>query len=41
MKKIFGNIHLGENARTALLAIGFLSLVMILSYLFFTSSVNG
>jgi hypothetical protein len=34
MKKMFHALHLGENAQTALLAIGFLSLVMFLSYLY-------
>jgi hypothetical protein len=34
MKKIMHSIHLGENAKTALMALGFLSLVMLLSYLY-------
>jgi hypothetical protein len=34
MKKIFGSIHIGETAKTALLAIGFIGLVMFLSYLY-------
>ena len=34
MKKIIHAIHLGENAKTALLAAGFLGLVMFLSYLY-------
>jgi hypothetical protein len=34
MKKIMHSIHLGENAKTALFAFGFLGLVMLLSYLY-------
>jgi hypothetical protein len=34
MKKMMHSFHLGENAKTALLAIGFLGLVMFLSYLY-------
>jgi hypothetical protein len=34
MKKMMHSIHLGENAKTALLAGGFLALVMLLSYLY-------
>jgi len=34
MKKILQSFHLGENAQTALLAAGFLGLVMFLSYLY-------
>jgi hypothetical protein len=34
MKKTLQSIHLGENAKTALIAFGFLSLVMLLSYLY-------
>ena len=34
MKMMKNSFHLGENAKTALMAIGFLSLVMLLSYLY-------
>jgi len=34
MKKIMNGFHLSENAQTALLAAGFLGLVMFLSYLY-------
>jgi hypothetical protein len=34
MKKLMHSIHLGENVKTALFAFGFLSLVMLLSYLY-------
>ncbi len=34
MKKMLHSFHLGENLQTALLAIGFLGLVMFLSYLY-------
>lgn len=34
MKRIFHSIHLGETAKTALLAVGFIGLVMFLSYLY-------
>ena len=34
MKKTLHSFHLGENAKTALFAFGFLSLVMLLSYLY-------
>jgi hypothetical protein len=34
MKKIFGSVHLGDTAKTVLLALGFISLVMFLSYLY-------
>jgi len=34
MKKMMQSIHLSENAKTALLAAGFLGLVMLLSYLY-------
>jgi hypothetical protein len=33
MKKMI-HIHLGENAKTAFIAFGFLALVMLLSYLY-------
>jgi hypothetical protein len=34
MKKTLHSFHLGENVKTALFAVGFLSLVMLLSYLY-------
>jgi hypothetical protein len=34
MKKVSKSIHLGETAKTFLLAIGFIGLVMFLSYLY-------
>jgi len=34
MKKILTSIHLGDTAKTILLAFGFISLVMFLSYLY-------
>jgi hypothetical protein len=34
MKRIFQSIHLGETAKTVLLAVGFIGLVMFLSYLY-------
>jgi hypothetical protein len=34
MKRILQSIHLGETAKTVLLAVGFISLVMFLSYLY-------
>ena len=34
MEKKTQSFHLGENAKTALFAFGFLSLVMLLSYLY-------
>ncbi len=34
MKKLIHSIHLGENLKTALLALGFIGLVMFLSYLY-------
>jgi len=34
MKKILQSIHLGETAKTILLALGFIGLVMFLSYLY-------
>jgi hypothetical protein len=34
MKKMIDSLHIGENGKTALLAIGFLGLVMFLSYLY-------
>jgi hypothetical protein len=34
MKKTTHSFHLGENVKTALYALGFLSLVMLLSYLY-------
>jgi hypothetical protein len=34
MKKIFQSIHIGDTLKTALLAIGFIGLVMFLSYLY-------
>lgn len=34
MKKMIDSIHIGENGKTALMAIGFLGLVMFLSYLY-------
>jgi len=34
MKKTTNSFHLGENGKTALMAIGFLGLVMLLSYLY-------
>jgi len=34
MKKVFSSIHLGETAKTFLLAVGFIGLVMFLSYLY-------
>lgn len=34
MKKLFSSIHLGETAKTALLALGFIALVMFLSWLY-------
>ena len=34
MKKMMQSFHLGENLQTALLALGFLALVMFLSYLY-------
>ena len=34
MKKMIHAIHLGENAKVALMAAGFLGLVMFLSYLY-------
>jgi hypothetical protein len=34
MKKTTHHFHLGENGKVALIAIGFLSLIMILSYLY-------
>jgi hypothetical protein len=34
MKKIFASIHINETLKTALLAIGFIGLVMFLSYLY-------
>lgn len=34
MKKILGSIHIGETAKTVLLAVGFIALVMFLSYLY-------
>jgi len=34
MKKMVHSLHLGENAKVALLAVSFLSLVMFLSYLY-------
>jgi hypothetical protein len=33
MKKMLSTIHVGETAKTVLLAIGFIGLVMFLSYL--------
>jgi len=34
MKKTMHGFHLGENVKTAFIAFGFLSLVMLLSYLY-------
>ena len=34
MKKMLSTIHVGETAKTVLLAIGFIGLVMFLSYLY-------
>ena len=34
MKKMLHSLHLGETAKTVLLAIGFIGLVMFLSYLY-------
>jgi len=34
MKKSTHHFHLGENGKVALLAIGFLSLIMLLTYLY-------
>ena len=34
MKKVFQSIHIGETAKTFLLAVGFIGLVMFLSYLY-------
>ena len=34
MKKITSTFHLGETAKTVLLAVGFIGLVMFLSYLY-------
>lgn len=34
MKKLFASFHLGETAKTFLLAVGFIGLVMFLSYLY-------
>jgi len=34
MKKLFSSIHIGETAKTALLAVGFIGLVMFLSWLY-------
>jgi len=34
MKKIIHSFHLGETAKTILLAFGFIALVMFLSYLY-------
>jgi hypothetical protein len=34
MKKSTHHFHLGENGKVALMAIGFLSLIMLLSYLY-------
>ena len=34
MKKVLSSIHIGETLKTALLAIGFIGLVMFLSYLY-------
>jgi hypothetical protein len=34
MKRTMHSFHLGENAKTALFAFGFLALVMLLSYLY-------
>lgn len=34
MKKTTHNFHLGENGKVALLAIGFLCFIMLLSYLY-------
>ena len=34
MKKMLHSFHLGETAKTALFAFGFLTLVMLLSYLY-------
>lgn len=38
MKKSAHPVHAGEAVRTILLAIGFLGLIMILSYLFITGN---
>jgi hypothetical protein len=34
MKRIITSIHIGETAKTVLLAVGFIGLVMFLSYLY-------
>jgi hypothetical protein len=34
MKKMLSSIHLGDTAKTILLALGFIGLVMFLSYLY-------
>jgi hypothetical protein len=34
MKRILTSIHIGETAKTVLLAVGFIGLVMFLSYLY-------
>jgi len=34
MKKMFSTVHVGENLKTVLLAVGFIGLVMFLSYLY-------
>jgi hypothetical protein len=34
MKKMMSSLHIGETAKTVLLAVGFIGLVMFISYLY-------